>query len=578
MKKLIRFLVPLLLACVVVFSIGWYLFVYDRTFTRDMLLQQARNHDLKGNTALSSWFYNLAYNYSGQDENVAIELANQYKASGNYTKAEVTLSKAIRTGATKELYIALCKTYVEQDKLLDAVSMLSNISDANIRAQLEELRPTAPEPDYESGYYSQYISVSLSSSTGTIYYTTDGEYPSIAGSFYTAPIALSLGETQIYAISVGENGLVSPVTILGYTVGGVIEPVIFMDATMEKTVREILGYEADHILYTNDLWQITELEVPSDVRTLEDLAHMTFLESLTVNGRNMSNLQDFAQLTHLKKLDLSGCRFPAESIATIAALPQLRELTLSGCGLSTLSGLESATGLETLDISSNTVRNLDPLSSLAELNQLHAAHNAITDLSVVGTLAKLTELDVSYNALQSIAPLSGCVRLETLNASNNQITDISTAAALPLLTELNLDYNGLSDLSGLSGCASLKTLTLSNNSIEDLSPLVGLRTLERLDFSYNSVSELPQFAENSAMQVIDGSHNTLENIDSIRSMADIGYVYMDYNNLTNVDALAECYHLVQVNVYGNAIPDVSALTEHDIIVNYDPTVADEDEG
>ena len=78
------------------------------------------------------------------------------------------------------------------------------------------------------------------------------------------------------------------------------------------------------------------------------------------------------------------------------------------------------------------------------------------------------------------------------------------------------------------------------------------------------------------MQVIDGSHNTLENIDSIRSMADIGYVYMDYNNLTNVDALAECYHLVQVNVYGNEIPDVSALTEHDIIVNYDPTVADED--
>ena len=136
MKKLIRFLVPLLLICVVLFSIGWYLFVYDRNFTRDMLLQQARNNDLKGNTSLSSWFYNLAYNYSGQDENVAIELANQYKASGNYTKAEVTLSKAIRAGATKELYIALCKTYVEQDKLLDAVSMLNNIPDAGIKAQL----------------------------------------------------------------------------------------------------------------------------------------------------------------------------------------------------------------------------------------------------------------------------------------------------------------------------------------------------------------------------------------------------------------------------------------------------------
>ena len=126
MKKLIHFLVPLLLVILVIASIGWYLFVYDRAFTRDILLQQARNNDLKGNTSLSSWFYNMAYSFSGQDENVAIELANQYKASGNYTKAEVTLSKAIRDGATKELYTALCKTYVEQDKLLDAVSMFDD--------------------------------------------------------------------------------------------------------------------------------------------------------------------------------------------------------------------------------------------------------------------------------------------------------------------------------------------------------------------------------------------------------------------------------------------------------------------
>ena len=39
MKKLIHFLVPLLLVILVVASIGWYLFVYDRAFTRDILLQ-----------------------------------------------------------------------------------------------------------------------------------------------------------------------------------------------------------------------------------------------------------------------------------------------------------------------------------------------------------------------------------------------------------------------------------------------------------------------------------------------------------------------------------------------------------
>ena len=573
MKKLIHFLVPLLMIVLVIASIGWYLFVYDRAFTRDLLLQQARDNDLKGNTSLSSWFYNLAYGFSGQDENVAIELANQYKASGNYTKAEVTLSKAIRDGATKELYIALCKTYVEQDKILDAVSMLANIPNASIKAELEAMRPAAPQADYPSGYYSQYISVTLSSSEGTtLYYTTDGDYPSIADEPYSAPIELPLGESQVYAVSVADNGLVSPVTILGYTIGGVIEPVIFMDASMEQAIRAALGYDQSHVLYTNDLWQITELEVPSDAMTLEDLIYLTYLENLTVNGRNMSNLQDFAGLNHLKKLDLSGCRFPADSLKTIASLPHLKELNLSNCSLSTLSGLENAESMEILDISNNTIRNLEPLSNMSALSELYLQHNAVANLTVVGGLPELTVLNVSYNALTSIAPLTGNVRLTKLNASNNQIGDVSAAASLPMLAELNLDYNSLTDISGLSGCASLKTLTVSNNQLSSIDALSGMNTLERLDFSYNSVSSLPDFGANSAMQVIDGSYNALESIDSIAKMADISYIYMDYNKLTSVDALADCFHLVQVNVYGNEIPDVSALTEHDILVNYDPTV------
>ena len=573
MKKLIHFLVPLLMIVLVIASIGWYLFVYDRAFTRDLLLQQARDNDLKGNTSLSSWFYNLAYGFSGQDENVAIELANQYKASGNYTKAEVTLSKAIRDGATKELYIALCKTYVEQDKILDAVSMLANIPNASIKAELEAMRPAAPQADYPSGYYSQYISVTLSSSEGTtLYYTTDGDYPSIADEPYSAPIELPLGESQVYAVSVADNGLVSPVTILGYTIGGVIEPVIFMDASMEQAIRAALGYDQSHVLYTNDLWQITELEVPSDAMTLEDLIYLTYLENLTVNGRNMSNLQDFAGLNHLKKLDLSGCRFPADSLKTIASLPHLKELNLSNCSLSTLSGLENAESLEILDISNNTIRNLEPLSNMSALSELYLQHNAVANLTVVGGLSELTVLDVSYNALTSIAPLTGNVRLTKLNAANNQIGDVSAAASLPMLAELNLDYNSLTDISGLSGCASLKTLTVSNNQLSSIDALSGMSTLERLDFSYNSVSSLPDFGANNAMQVIDGSYNALESIDSIAKMADISYIYMDYNKLTSVDSLADCFHLVQVNVYGNEIPDVSALTEHDILVNYDPTV------
>ena len=73
------------------------------------------------------------------------------------------------------------------------------------------------------------------------------------------------------------------------------------------------------------------------------------------------------------------------------------------------------------------------------------------------------------------------------------------------------------------------------------------------------------------MRTIDGSHNELETIDTLNQLEQISYIYMDYNKLTSIDALADCYHLVQINVFGNEISEVDALTEHNIIVNYDPT-------
>ena len=65
----------MLLGLLVIASVFWYLFVYDRAFTRDFLLKEARINDARNHAALSSWFYKLAYAHSGNDEDVALELA-----------------------------------------------------------------------------------------------------------------------------------------------------------------------------------------------------------------------------------------------------------------------------------------------------------------------------------------------------------------------------------------------------------------------------------------------------------------------------------------------------------------------
>ena len=571
MKKLTRFLVPLLLVLVIIASIVWYLFVYDRNFTRDSLLSQARFQDTHGNSRISSWFYDLAYSFSDHDENVAIELANQYKGDGNYTKAEYTLTHAIKNGATVELYTALCKTFVEQDKLLDAVNMLDNISNPEIKAQLDALRPTAPQGDHAPGYYSQYIDLNLHSTAGTLYYTTDGEYPSVNGSVYSGPISLPSGETVVYAIAVDGSGLVSPVTVLGYTITGVIEEVTFTDPAFEEAIRTLLNADADDVIYTNELWDITEFTAPETMSNYGDLSLLTNVTTLNINNDTIDSLASLASLSKLRTLDLSGSRFSPEELEVLAQLPSLTSLTLADCGLSTIEGLSNVAGLNYLDLSENTIRNLTPLSNMGYLMELNLQHNALTSLDAISGLSNLETLDVSYNALTTLAPIASCIRLTWVDAGNNQLTTVNGVDVLPLIDYLSLDYNQLSNVNALAACTSLTNLSIANNSITDISALAALTNVEIFDFSYNDVTALPKWEATTALQVIDGSYNALTSIDGLKVMEDLAYVYMDYNQITNVDALADNYCMVQINVYGNTIPDVDALTDHNIIVNYDPT-------
>lgn len=571
MKKILRILVPVLMAVLILGSIGWYLFVYDRNFTRDVLLDQARYNDLNGNARLSSWFYNMAYLQSGQDPNVAIELANQYIDNGNYTKAEVTLSNAIHRGATAELYTALSSTYVAQDKLMDALALIENLSDSQIKAQLEAQRPAAPSFTPDPGLYSERIQVSLSSDQGSIYYTTNGEFPSNAVDPFSDPIQLDVGETKIYAVAISDSGLVSPLSVATYTVGGIVEPAVFTDPAIEQSVRTLLNLGSETTIYTNDLWTITDYTLPADAASLDDLALMPYLKSLTIDGQTLNSLAPLSQLNALIQLNITHCKFPAADISIIGSLPELSQLTLSDCSLSTIAGLENAVKLTVLDLSNNTIRNLEPLQNLSGLTQINLAHNALTSLNALSGLSVLGELDVSYNALASLSPLSSCIRLTSLDASYNRLTDVSGAAELPLLATLKLDSNALTDVSALASATTLTELRFSNNQVTDISALSTLNGLELLDFSYNSVESLPDWSSDLKIRVIDGSHNALTSIDVLKNAADLTYVYMDYNQITSVDDLAELFHLVQVNVYGNEVSDVSKLTDHNIIVNYDPT-------
>jgi len=572
MKNNWKRILPVLMIIAVICSLVWYLFIYDRDFTKDVLLQQARYFEDQGNHNIATWLYDLAYHQSGDHEDVAIELAEQYKANGNYTKAEYTLSNAIAdSGGSVKLYIALCQTYVEQDMLLDAVSMLDKITDPGIKAQLDDMRPKPAVADYESGYYNQYIRVSLSAEGGNIYAATGKDYPSVQDAPYSEAISLVSGENVICAIVLDENGLVSTPAIFNYTIGGVIEEVTFVDASIEAAVRQLLGKTSEEKLYTNDLWTVTSFDMPQEAVQYDDLRWFTYLQNLTIRNGSAASLANLASLSQLNTLTVEDTYLSDKDVSVIATLPSLKNLTMTNCQLSSIESLSGAKFLVKLDLTNNAIRDISSLSFMSNLKELRLGHNALTNLSFISALSGLEVLDVSYNSLISMLPLAGCPSLKDLDISHNDVTSLTGMENLQNLLYFYAAYNEISDTSLLTGCLNLIELDISNNAITDISMLSTLEKMTFFNFSNNQATALPELSKTCALVYINGSNNQLTSVDALSGLSNLNSVYVDHNKISTLDPLAQCLQLVRVDAFGNPISDVSALTELSIVVHYDPS-------
>lgn len=571
MKKALKILIPLLLSAAVICSMAWYFLVYDRAFTKDLLLWSARTLEQEGKHDLAAWLYNVTYEQASFEDDIAIELSNQYKTIGNYTKAEYTIAEAIAAKPTTDLYIALCNLYVQQDKLLDAVALLDTVSNPQIKAELDGMRPKAPVLTPEPNFYTQYVTVEATADAATLFVNTNGQFPTTEKNLYTGPITLPEGETVIYALAVSDNGLVSPLTIGGYTIGGVIEKVSFTDPAMEQAIRAAVGADSNDVIFTNALWDIKTFTVPAEAKTYTDLAYLSYLETLHITDAAKSELVNVKGLSYLRELHVAGGSLDEQDLDAIGQLVGLKRLTLSNCGISSIAALSHLSQLEYLDLSENTVRNLSVITNMLELQELYLNNNAVTDLSSLAGLTKLRVLDVSYNSLKAIDPIRTAIALTYLNFSHNEISDIQTLAALSGLIELDASHNTITDVAALSSCTELEILSISNNTLTDISNLSTLEKLRNLDFSYNQVKTLPQFKRNSLLVSIDGSNNQIQDLKALSSLTDLNIVMMDYNEeLSSLEPLDSCPRLVKVNVYGTKVSDVRFLTDKSVVVNYNP--------
>ncbi|MGY8694498.1 MAG: leucine-rich repeat domain-containing protein, partial [Verrucomicrobiia bacterium] len=243
---------------------------------------------------------------------------------------------------------------------------------------------------------------------------------------------------------------------------------------------------------------------------------------------------------------------------TVLDVQGLISLSASGLNISILLGLEDAVNLRMLDLSSNRIRDLGPLSGLVGLEKLDLSSNEISDLSPIAGLTNLIFLDISDNLLEDPAPasepqgdvirvfsesqpnagdsvldaLSAMSKLKALLLGNNKIRNLEILEELILLTEIDLSNNLVTDLTPLAALVLLEEINLSNNLVVDLTPLVNLAELSEVTLFGNLIDTtegsaqrelLEQIAENSGaiIVLIDSGPGLRVSFDSVSNQFEL---------------------------------------------------------
>lgn len=508
--------------------------------------------------------YNTSKSWKAKNQEVYLLLAKTYAAEEDFKSAgdiiETAIEKKITTkdSALEQLYIMRIKIYSAAGQLSEAVNYTDNLSDQYILKKVQAIRPADLTYTPTQGSYDKTLKMSIDVRAGeTVYYTTDGTFPTKFSTVYTNPINIANGTTQVTAVSVDAEGLVSPALSVTYTVTNENQAVEFDDAKIEKMVRRSLS-KPNGVVRVRELEGVTELSnegVDGFIKTLSDLELMPNLESVYLDGETaMISISQLSGKTKLKHLFLSNCELDSSEINSLGSLTSLETLDLTGNKItsvsvltnmtalkfvyltdnftSDISSLVNAKELEFLDASKNKISELPDFDSNSKISVLCVANNNISDVSTLHRLTQLTYLDLSDNSISSCKNLTALTKLETIELSGNPMTNFDFLSSLTSLTSLNVNNTkfintkpisglkltelyangtGISSLRDIQGCTGLITLEIADTNVTDLSPLAKMTKLDYLDISGCAVTDLSPLTKLTELYTIKATGVDIKN-------------------------------------------------------------------
>ncbi len=536
----------------------------------------------KGNSKLNAQQYteaiehfNSARKWKGKKQEIYLLLADAYAKAEDFDSAGDIIDEAIKKKITtkqnglEDLYIMRIKVYTSAGKLSDAANYINSLNDQYILKKIQAKRPADLNYTPRQGSYDRTQKMTITVREGeTVYYTTDGSYPTSFSNIYVEPITIANGLTRITAVSVNTEGLVSPVLTAEFNVTNDYEEVVFDDPKMELMVR-------------------ASLEKPIGAIRVKELENVVTLSNAGIDGY-LRTLSDLELMPNLKEFYLEN-ETKLISMSQLSGRTELVSVSLVGCELdsSDINALGALTKLESVDLSNNSITSISVLANLPELKYVFLNHNNIEDISPLASMSKLLVVDISQNSVSELPDFSKASMLEGLYLAKNRVSDLSSIHTLPNLITLDISSNNVTNGKNIGKLTKLETLIVSNNNITNFDFLSNLTALCSLDVSNTamvsttSLSSLPLVvlnANNTGISTIKdvGKISTLTTLEiantgvtSISPLADIPNLdYLDISGcaITDLDSLSDFKGLYTLRAIGVTLPQITYVNGDDVMV------------
>ncbi len=353
----------------------------------------------------------------------------------------------------------------------------------------------------------------------------------------------------------------------------------FTVASHENTVEVNWSWGGDEInpnifTLTNNGGQVSGLEnvIVDSNSDLEGVTHFTYrVEPDQVNSINTFNLfygesllaTETIEVKNDSELETNKVNFADSNLENVIK----EKLAITYDSIITE---EDLSGLETLDISGKNIKSLAGLEHAVNLKNIYMNNNYITDINPLRGL-DLEEIELSSNLITKLTPLTTQKNLKLLNVADNPILDLTIILELPSLSAVYISESNINDLESIHLLDELREKNIivrtypsdvNNESVEDDALNPHIKNVETLNVAHDTTTDEEITIPDRQLENILRNHLRLSEDDPITKEGLAKLEWLDiYGDVESLEGIEYALNVYEIFIYESNISDLSVLSE-----------------